>query len=160
MGLPSPQEAAPAYEDVMHNDHPMSIFTPSASSSSGVRPSSRHFCIHQRPQSNKTLQYTSVPQEDFENVHDEHTHKVPSPAPVPPHQPETFAQTLAGVFKKQPHAHCEACDKQMEARERRANQRHCCSMVAAVFIALFFCIMILGIVIADEVAKMKTSGHF
>lgn len=138
MGLPSPQEAAPAYEDVMHNDHPMSIFTPSASSSAG---------------------YTSVPQEDFENVHDEHTHRAPSPAPVPPQQPETFAQTLAGVFKKPAHAHCEACDKQVEARERRANQRHCCSMVAAVFIALFFCIMILGIVIADEVAKMKNSGH-
>ncbi|CAI6341059.1 unnamed protein product [Periconia digitata] len=136
--LTTSQEPAPAYEEVMGNLS-MNQFTP-ASSSSG---------------------YASVPQEeDIENdipAHD-HNHSSASSAPLS-QQPETFAQTIAGVFKKQPHVHCEACDILTERRERRANQRHCCAMVAAVFMTLIFCIMILGIVIANKAGKAKRSGH-
>ena len=73
-----------------------------------------------------------------------HTH-----APVPEHQQSStqgpFAQTVAGIDRPGPHAHCQECDKQADLRERRNAARHCCEMTAWTFMMLFICGMILGI---------------
>ncbi|KAF2677491.1 hypothetical protein K458DRAFT_319689 [Lentithecium fluviatile CBS 122367] len=138
MGLP-PQEEAPAYDDVVHN-HPMSRFIPSGSGSG----------------------YSAVPQDDADIERDApaHTHNHSTPSPAPP-QPETLAQTIAGIIRPapKPHVHCETCDAIMEARERRANEKHCCQMVAWVFIIFFVCAMIFGIVIASSLAKSRRHMH-
>ncbi|KAF2660271.1 hypothetical protein K491DRAFT_589368 [Lophiostoma macrostomum CBS 122681] len=132
MGLPTPQDAAPAYDDVFH-DHPVNQARPSGSASA----------------------YATVPQDDVElQAHHHHEHTSPSPAPV-----ETIAQTIAGVFRPKPHTHCEACDVQIEAREARANERHCCSMVGATFMVAFVCIMLLGIVIVRSTSAGGSRGH-
>ncbi|KAF2019860.1 hypothetical protein BU24DRAFT_459487 [Aaosphaeria arxii CBS 175.79] len=130
MGLPflQQQDAAPAYDDVVH-DHPVNQFPPSGSNSA----------------------YAAVPQDDVE-LH-AHTANQPTASPGPAQEPETLAQTIAGVFRPKPHVHCEQCDVQLQARERRENERHCCFMVAATFMTAFFCMMILGIVVA------KTMKH-
>jgi hypothetical protein len=96
-------------------------------------------------------QYAAVAQDD-DIEQDAHDHRASSPAPA---QPESIAQTIASVFRPKPHVHCEICDAQTQARERRENERHCCSMVAWVFIVLFFCAMVLGIVIANNGGKSK-----
>ncbi|KAF2184155.1 hypothetical protein K469DRAFT_580505 [Zopfia rhizophila CBS 207.26] len=134
MGNPTtPQESAPAYEDVIH-DHPVNQYPPSGSASA----------------------YAAVPQDDVELQAGEHNHTSPSPVP---RQPETLVQTIAGVFRPKPHVHCEQCDVQMAARERRANERHCCTMVAATFMVGFVCLLLLGIVVAGSVAKTKKHGQ-
>ncbi|KAJ4290626.1 hypothetical protein N0V90_010844 [Kalmusia sp. IMI 367209] len=131
MQPPTPQEAAPAYDDVIHlHGQPANNF---ASSSSG---------------------YASIPQNDIENDAPAHNHTASTPVPQ-----ETLAQTIAGVFRPKPHVHCEECDKQAERRERRAAERHCCAMVAWVFIVLFICGMILGIVVANTAAARARRGH-
>jgi hypothetical protein len=43
----------------------------------------------------------------------------------------------------------------MAARQRRENEKYCCTMVAVTFMTLFFCGMLLGIVIVGAVAKKK-----
>ncbi|KAF2791602.1 hypothetical protein K505DRAFT_248587 [Melanomma pulvis-pyrius CBS 109.77] len=133
MGLPTtPQEAAPAYDDVFH-DHPVNQFQPTGSASG----------------------YATVPQDDVElQSHHDHTSSSPDPA-----QPETLIQTLAGVFRPTPHVHCEQCDVQTMARERRENQKHCCAMVAATFMVGFVCLMLLGIIVTSTVAKRNRHGH-
>ena len=47
-----------------------------------------------------------------------------------------------------PHVHCEVCDRQLERREKRNAEKHCCMMVGATFIVAIVCAMLLGIVIA------------
>ncbi|KAK3213745.1 hypothetical protein GRF29_28g877901 [Pseudopithomyces chartarum] len=132
------EDPAPAYDDIniVHLYGPSN--GPSHSSSSG---------------------YTSVPQTDIEHHASVpiHTH---NSLPPPLEQPqETLAQTIAGVFRPKPHLHCEECDRQAERRERLANKRHCCAMVALVFIMLFFCSMVLGIVIANAAARKARAHH-
>ncbi|KAH7113293.1 hypothetical protein B0J11DRAFT_446088 [Dendryphion nanum] len=135
MGLPtSPQDAAPAYNDVFHN-HPVNQFPPSGSSSS----------------------YRAVPQDDVELLAHECSGNQTSPSPAPGQQNETLAQTIAGVFRPQPHTHCEQCDIQTTAREIRDNERHCCTMTAYTFIIAFFCLMIVGIVAFN--AALKSQRH-
>lgn len=146
MGLPTtPQEAAPAYEDVIHTHQFAS------GSSSGVS-APDNLALARSALTMFLIQYAPVPQMDIEQDAPLHNHTSPSPAPAS-QQPETLAQTIAGVFRPKPHVHCEACDQQLEARERRANERHCCSMVAWVFIVAFICAMILGIVVANATTK-------
>lgn len=131
MGLPwAPQDAAPAYDDVIHT-HP----------------------VNQAPPLGRPSAYAAVPQDDIEL--NAHNHGESSSSATPTQQPESLAQTIAGVFKPKPHVHCEQCDVQLAARERRANERHCCAMVALTFVSAFFCTMILGIVVASKMAKMK-----
>ncbi|PKS05389.1 hypothetical protein jhhlp_008764 [Lomentospora prolificans] len=48
------------------------------------------------------------------------------------------------------HVHCEVCDRIAERRERRQNERHCCSMVTTTFIMAFVCLMVLGIVVVSN----------
>jgi hypothetical protein len=66
-------------------------------------------------------------------------------------------QTLAGVFKPKSHEHCEQCDIQTTARQR--NEKYCCTMVAATFMALFVCLMLLGIVIVISGEHKKRNRH-
>ncbi|KAF2004041.1 hypothetical protein P154DRAFT_427531 [Amniculicola lignicola CBS 123094] len=128
MGVPTtPAEAAPAYDDVFA-DHPVNGHPPSGSSRA----------------------YSAVPQDDVELQAHTHGEATPGSSIGPA---ESIAQTIAGVFRPKPHVHCDQCDVQLEARERRANEKHCCSMVALTFIAIALCLMILGIVVA------KTKRH-
>ncbi|KAF1951295.1 hypothetical protein CC80DRAFT_597452 [Byssothecium circinans] len=140
MGLPTtspPQDAAPAYEDIIHI-HPINRFGPSSSASG----------------------YASVPQEDIESEALAHNHGSASSHPTPAaEQSESLVQTNAGTFRPKPHVHCEACDEQSERRERRATEKHCCAMAAWVFIVLFACAMIFGIVAVNNAAKLKRHGH-
>lgn len=92
-----------------------------------------------------------MPQDDVE--HDDLVHgHTPEPQPQ---QQETLVQTIAGVLRPKAHVHCKTCDLQLERQERRLAGRHCCAMVAVVFISLFFCGMVLGIVIVNNVARLK-----
>ncbi|PSN72192.1 hypothetical protein BS50DRAFT_245814 [Corynespora cassiicola Philippines] len=129
MGLPTdPQDAAPAYDDVFEG-YSANPFAASGSTSA----------------------YRPVLQDDVElHAHDHH-----SPSPAPATQPETLAQTIAGVFRQKPHTHCEQCDLQLAARERRANERHCCTMVAATFMVGFAAFVILAVVVSDNMAKTR-----
>ncbi|KAF2715470.1 hypothetical protein K504DRAFT_366673 [Pleomassaria siparia CBS 279.74] len=128
-----PQDAAPAYDDVIHN-HPTNQFHQPSGSTSG---------------------YATVPQDDVELHAHEHVHS----SPTGPSQPETIAQTPAGVLQPRPHVHCEQCDIQTMARERRENERHCCAMVAKTFMLGFICMMVLGIVITTSMAKANKYRH-
>ena len=155
MGLPpTPQEAAPAYEELFE-DHPVNQFRPTGSSSAvGLQYSH----IYMQRMSNMQ-KYAQVPQADIELQAHEHNHNHTSPSPGPPQAPESLAQTIAGVFRPRPHTHCEQCDVQLAAREKRANQRHCCTMVAVMFMIAFFCMLLLGIVVTSAVTKAKRHGH-
>ncbi|OAL01106.1 hypothetical protein IQ06DRAFT_137123 [Phaeosphaeriaceae sp. SRC1lsM3a] len=136
MGYPTtPQEAAPAYDDVFA-DHPVNKGTSSRSASG----------------------YAAVAQDDdIElNAHShDHTYTPPSPPPPPQNAPESIVSTIAGVFKPKPHVHCEQCDVQFAARQRRENEKHCCTMVAATFMAAFVCAFIFGIIGLSIVYRHK-----
>ncbi|CAO2653854.1 Nn.00g105870.m01.CDS01 [Neocucurbitaria sp. VM-36] len=134
MGNPTtPQEAAPAYDDVFA-DRPVNGYKPSGSMSA----------------------YAAVPQDDDVELHaHDHTHNDSSSAPAESSSaPETFAQTIAGVFRPKPHVHCEQCDVQLAARQRRENEKHCCNMVAATFMTAFVCIFF-GVVLTSSVWAKK-----
>ncbi|KAF2822914.1 hypothetical protein CC86DRAFT_73718 [Ophiobolus disseminans] len=130
----TPQEAAPAYDDVF-GDHPVNRFPASGSTS-----------------------YAVVAQDDdVELGGHTHAHESSSSSNTPPpaSQPESLAQTIAGVFKPKPHAHCEQCDVQFAARQRRENERHCCNMVAATFMVAFVCAFLFGTIITSIVYRHK-----
>ncbi|KAL6710487.1 hypothetical protein ACN47E_008535 [Coniothyrium glycines] len=134
MGILTPTEAAPAYNDVF-SDHPVNKYSPSG----------------------PTSEYATVPQDDVElqeHDHNHHEHASLSSAPA-----ETLAQTIAGVFRPKTHVHCEQCDVQTAARQRRENERHCCNMVAATFMTLIICGMLLGIVVVVHVLKKARHDH-
>jgi hypothetical protein len=119
-----PTDAAPAYEDL--------------------------FAGHERP-GNTSSGYASIPQNDL--LHDQpdirndrnenneidieqqpdhvHLHQHPHPED--------------GEREGEGHIHCTACDRLLERKERRLNQRHCCTMVAVTFMVAFLCAMILGL---------------
>ncbi|KAF2029174.1 hypothetical protein EK21DRAFT_101377 [Setomelanomma holmii] len=137
MGRPTiPQDAAPAY-DAVFGDHPVNQYTPSGSTSS----------------------YAAVSQDDDVELHahtHEHNHTSASPAPISANAPqESLAQTIAGVFNPKPHVHCEQCDVQMAARQRRENEKHCCNMVATTFMVGFVCVFIFGTILTSVVYRHK-----
>ncbi|RAH56315.1 hypothetical protein BO85DRAFT_450355 [Aspergillus piperis CBS 112811] len=55
----------------------------------------------------------------------------------------------------QEHSHCEVCERIINRRERRQAHADCCRIVAMVFVVMFVCMMILGIVIAKAASKRK-----
>ncbi|KAF2134768.1 hypothetical protein P153DRAFT_279079 [Dothidotthia symphoricarpi CBS 119687] len=124
------QEAAPAY-DYVQEEHPMKRFIPSGMTSA----------------------YAAVSQED-----DVETHAHSNTHDYMPTPPETIAQSVL-EHTMQPHIHCEQCDVRLEARERRANQRHCCKMVAVTFIAVSVCLLILGIIVSSDVTRKGKHGR-
>jgi hypothetical protein len=126
MGLPqTPSEPAPAYNDVWQN-HPVNEHPPPGSSSA----------------------YAAVPQDDVELASQQHSCvDTPGSSTAAPQEGESLAQTIAGVFRPKQHVHCKECDVQTQARERRANERHCCAMVAATFMTAFACLTLLVIVL-------------
>ncbi|KAF2114001.1 hypothetical protein BDV96DRAFT_647489 [Lophiotrema nucula] len=130
MGVPTPNESAPSYDELFH-DHPVNGHTPSGSTSS----------------------YMQVSQDDVELAHN---HTSPSPAPA---EQESLAQTIAGVFRPKPHTHCEQCDVQTAAREKREAQQTCRALVAATFMVAFICLMILGITVAKATAPTRKGHH-
>ncbi|CAG5185932.1 uncharacterized protein ALTATR162_LOCUS11442 [Alternaria atra] len=143
MGIPTtPLEAAPAYEEVF-NDHPVNRHAPSGSASA----------------------YTTIPQTDDHDIElharqHNHTH-ASTTTPVTSSSPETLAQTITNFLRPnpEPHMHCEVCDNQVqtEARRRRESEKYCCTMVAATFVTLFICGMLLGVVIVTMAAKRRRS---
>ncbi|OCL11434.1 hypothetical protein AOQ84DRAFT_313889 [Glonium stellatum] len=121
MGAPAaPRESAPAYEELF-NDHP----------------------VNQHPPSGSSTAYATVPQVDDSEFDHSHHHSAP---PLTPTSSETPLRTLGGT----PHVHCEACDIQIERREKRHNEQVCCALVAATFMVAFVCLMLLGIVVANS----------
>jgi hypothetical protein len=71
--------------------------------------------------------------------------------------PASLVQTIAGVFKPKPHVHCEQCDVQLAARERREHKKHCCDMVAATFMVFFVCAFIFATILAS--LKYRHNKH-
>lgn len=55
----------------------------------------------------------------------------------------------------QEHSHCEVCERTIIRRERRQAHADCCRIVAMVFVVMFVCMMILGIVIAKAASGRK-----
>ncbi|KAF2867530.1 hypothetical protein BDV95DRAFT_502978 [Massariosphaeria phaeospora] len=113
------QDAAPAYDDVFA-DHPVNA-------GSAVGGADAYAAL---PQAD-----TAVDMELAAGAHN-HTH---SSASANPHS--TAQQSFA------PHTHCAECDVQLAARERRANERRCCGLVAATFMVAFGCAMGLGLAV-------------
>ncbi|KAH8725500.1 hypothetical protein GQ44DRAFT_615942 [Phaeosphaeriaceae sp. PMI808] len=102
--------------------------------------------------------YAAVAQDDdVEMSAHEHAHDPSSLVPSPEAAPESLAQTIAGVFRPKPHTHCEQCDVQLAARQRRENERHCCDMVALVAIVAFASAFVFGIILLNIVYKHKKS---
>jgi hypothetical protein len=159
MGIPhSPQEAAPAYDEVFH-DHPVNRFTPSGSASA-VRHhfTCRYFTLCQGMGIDRR-QYTTVPQSDDIELH-AHTHDPSSSEPS--QSPETLTQTITNILRPKPqaHVHCEACDVQTAARQRRENEKYCCTMVATTFMMFFVvCGTVLGIVIVRAHVNARGVRH-
>ncbi|KAH8703562.1 hypothetical protein BGW36DRAFT_423117 [Talaromyces proteolyticus] len=135
MGMTSPIEAAPAYEEVMHQ-----------------RRSTRNG-------------YASVPQADAnsdyvdddveQHQHNGHNHNPSHQYQQHQHNAEPSGISLNPIRQApdttnlpEPHTHCEACDQLLERRENRLKEKHCCTMVAVTFIMAFICTMAVGIVIA------------
>ncbi|KAF1945604.1 hypothetical protein EJ02DRAFT_395814 [Clathrospora elynae] len=126
MGVPTAPQEAAPAYDDVFSDHPVNRHMPSGSTSA----------------------YNAVPQEDDLELHaHDHNH---TPSTVPDQGPDTFAP------KPQPHVHCEQCDIQLAARQRSENEKYCCTMVASVFMTLFVCGMLMGIVIINAVTE---KGH-
>ncbi|EOA84642.1 hypothetical protein ACJQWK_07018 [Exserohilum turcicum] len=150
MGIPTtpPSEAAPAYDDVINN-HPVNRYSASGSTSAyTVIPQSDDTEYHQHADTDIEL-----------HAHNHHTPSqqapIPLPAPAPAPAPaESFTQTLASLLRPRaetPHTHCAVCDEQVltAARHKHEQERHCCTMVAVTFMSLFFCSMVLGVVIVN-----------
>ncbi|CAA9957146.1 hypothetical protein PTMSG1_00754 [Pyrenophora teres f. maculata] len=143
MGIPTmsaAHDAAPAYEDVV-NEHPVNQYLPSGSTSG----------------------YTTIPQNDNDvdielhaHTHQNNINNTPSSSTDSSSQQPNFAQTIANVLQPT-HTHCEICDEHAitAARYRRENEKFCCTMVAATFMTLFICGMLLGIVIVDAAGKRR-----
>jgi hypothetical protein len=77
-------------------------------------------------------------------------------------QPESFTQVVAELLLPRadsPHKHCAICDEQAltTTRQKRADERYCCTMVALTFIMLFICGMILGVFLAIYAKKARGS---
>ena len=100
-----------------------------------------------------------MPQDDVELQAHNHVHNHTPASTTAATEPESLAQTIAGVFQPKPHVHCEQCDVQTAARQRRENERHCCNMVAATFMTLFVCGMLLGIIITVNITGKKLRSH-
>ncbi|KUL87382.1 hypothetical protein ZTR_04752 [Talaromyces verruculosus] len=120
-----PTEAAPAYEDL--------------------------FAGHER-RGNTSSGYTSIPQTDVLNDHpdippnneteiDIEQQQQPDDVHLHQHQHTDNAEGVDG----EGHTHCTACDRLLERKEQRMNERHCCTLVAVTFIVAFLCLMILGL---------------
>ncbi|PYI05178.1 hypothetical protein BO78DRAFT_419837 [Aspergillus sclerotiicarbonarius CBS 121057] len=81
-------------------------------------------------------QYAELPQADLETG-PVHQH---SCTPITPNPTTSIISTA--------HEHCEMCERTVTRRERKHAQMHCCRMVALVFIVLFICLTVFGIVLA------------
>jgi hypothetical protein len=81
------------------------------------------------------------------NSHDTHDEQQQQPGDLEANLPCTNATPLLPVGSK-PHVHCEQCERIVERRERAKRENHCCTMVAATFMMLFICAMVLGIIVA------------
>lgn len=89
------------------------------------------------------IQYTLVAQveesnHDIEQNPHRHTHTEHNAVPI---------DTLN--LPPPEHIHCEACDRLIERKQKRNNERHCCTVVALTHIIAFLCLMILGIVVVQ-----------
>ncbi|PCH02702.1 hypothetical protein PENOC_041950 [Penicillium occitanis (nom. inval.)] len=121
-----PTEAAPAYEDL--------------------------FAGHERP-GNTSSGYTSIPQTDLlhpEEIDNRNNDEIDieqqqQPDDVHLHQHQHIDNAEGVDGEGQGHIHCTACDRLLERKEQRMNQRHCCTMVAVTFMVAFLCLMILGL---------------
>ncbi|KAF1971056.1 hypothetical protein BU23DRAFT_600582 [Bimuria novae-zelandiae CBS 107.79] len=136
MGVATPHEAAPAYNDVIHLHEPANSF---ARSSSG---------------------YATVPQTDIEHDAAAHTH-THSPAATAQQQPqETPAQTSAGVVPSEPHVHCEECEQKRRDEYYSKRRGDCIATAFGFFVLLLFVsAIILGIVAIGAIAaEAKCDG--
>ncbi|RAO73814.1 uncharacterized protein BHQ10_009826 [Talaromyces amestolkiae] len=117
MGTSIPTEAAPAYEEL--------------------------FAGHERP-GNTSSGYTSIPQADLlqpEEIDIEQQQQQSDDVHLHQHQ---HTEDGDRVDRGEGHIHCTACDRLLERKEQRINQRHCCTMVAVTFMVIFICLMVLG----------------
>ncbi|KAH8903824.1 hypothetical protein BR93DRAFT_981148 [Coniochaeta sp. PMI_546] len=119
-------EPAPSYDELFA-DHPVNRQPPAGSSSA----------------------YTTVPQDepDYNNgpnhLHGEQQEQPPVDLEADlPGANDTPLQPVAG----KPHVHCDQCERIAERRARLDRDKHCCSLVAATFIMLFTCVMVVGII--------------
>ncbi|KAJ6103084.1 hypothetical protein N7486_005511 [Penicillium sp. IBT 16267x] len=128
-GLSTPQEAAPAYED-LYEQRPSNHMT-------GV--SGYDFIADS---------YSRVPVAD-ENVdieHQGHEHHIHSSNGTP-------AIHLATQNEELVHLHCEECDRRQELRERRRSSQNCCAMVSATFVIIIFLLCFFGFRLVAELHK-------
>ncbi|RAL03484.1 uncharacterized protein BO80DRAFT_462692 [Aspergillus ibericus CBS 121593] len=126
MGHPTPFEPTPPYEEATsgsQNSHPHHVRLRPHSPSPTHHPATEYI-------------YADLPQADLET------------GPIRQHSctPLTAHPTTSIVTTA--HEHCEVCERAVTRRERKHAQMHCCRMVALVFIVLFICLTILGIVLA------------
>lgn len=103
------------------------------------------------------IQYTSIPQADLlqrEEIEtrghteidiEQQQQQQQQPDDVHLHQHQQHTEEGDRLDGGEGHFHCTACDRLLERKERRLNQRHCCTMVAVTFMVAFLCSMVLGL---------------
>ncbi|KAI8939184.1 hypothetical protein NX059_005017 [Plenodomus lindquistii] len=121
MGVPQiVSDAAPAYDDAF-NDHPVNEFPPSE----------------------PHMAYATVSQND-DIEHLSHDDSSFSAAPALAIEPESLEQTCANTLKLKHHVHCEQCDAQLAARQRRDGEWNCSILFAVTLVIFCFFAVLLG----------------
>lgn len=68
-----------------------------------------------------------------------------------PQQDQSRAEPLLPSSNLVTHTHCETCERRREKEQRSRHSLQCCRMVAATFMVLFVCAMLVGIVAIESV---------
>ena len=153
MGNPAkPSPPVPSYEDSTAHHHEQHNQYPIQGSSSMVSNSAHSnfsLSISLKPASplntnTNTIQYPTSP-----------PGYASTPAPASEVDMDTESATLLQniVPSGTSHAHCEECQRLLDQREKRASDRHCCNMTAAVFMVLFLCAMVISLVAITHALK-------
>ncbi|KEZ41983.1 hypothetical protein SAPIO_CDS6560 [Scedosporium apiospermum] len=106
------------------------------------------------PQRGFTKAYAPVAQEDDSEIPQQQQPHLHYHNGVDPEAGDAEGEILLGGAT--PHTHCEACDRIAARRERSDREKHCCSMVAAVFIMAFVCLMVVGIIVGSRVGSRRS----
>lgn len=152
MNTPS-EDSAPPYEELFANPPNQQQHQPRSNPSTGVSCLSIILSFSPLVTSltvTDSEKYATVPQfdEDVEHQHHHQHHHDGLASSSSPHPSIPIPLVTAG-----PHAHCEVCDRQFERREKHRGERYCCAMVAATFMVVSICILLLGVTIVRAHAR-------
>ncbi|MCJ1239317.1 hypothetical protein MMC14_007311 [Varicellaria rhodocarpa] len=148
--LAKPSPPVPSYEDSTAHHHEQHNQYPIQGSSSMVSNS-----VHSPIPLSSSLNPAPPLNTDTNNIQYHTSPPGYASAPASEADVDTESATLLQniVPSGTNHAHCEECQRLLDQKEKRAADRHCCNMVAAVFVILFLSVMVIGIVAITHVRR-------